>query len=248
MSASDPRKFKSMPNKWTYLQGYIFKEMIRSILEESDYRVMPFGWETFLSNLKRDMANKKSEASYKVRVAPDLIVHDSDIFELVEVKATKEDFLIPQAFYLAKKSKNYWPEAIFAIVRPFKHWFYAERFEKIDFEKKKDEFFDQFKPFEEMFPKANVDTLYMYKQIANKIFQISGYYQMESRNCPEMYDAETPEKTTYNEHLKQFVDTNPSDSDDELFKKYQKECLISRRIFDYNLKAIKTSGQYARQT
>jgi hypothetical protein len=239
MDSKDPRNRIPPPMKWAYFQGYIFKEMIRSILEESEYQVMPFGWETFLSNLKRDIKNIKTDAVFKIKVAPDLIVHDSEIFELVEVKVAKGN-LMDKAVFLAKNSKKYWPEAIFVLITPFKHWFYAEKFENIDFEKNPDDFISQFKPFEEIFQKVKVDTLYQYKKIANQIFPIFVNYQMKIENCPELYETITLGKECHNEHLKKFLNLASSNDDNELYKQYLKECLVTRNIFDYDLQKLRS--------
>jgi hypothetical protein len=84
-------------NTWPYrfeynsLVGNLAKEVVRSLLEKSGYLVYPYGYESFVSELKRRSHKSRLEATgsmKRLRSQPDLIVQDDTKNEIrfVEVK------------------------------------------------------------------------------------------------------------------------------------------------------------------
>jgi hypothetical protein len=76
------------------LEGNLAKELVKALLEKSGYLVIPYGYESTLSNLRKRLARrgtKKSRAVRKIRSSPDLLVYDGQRKDLmlVEIKMRK---------------------------------------------------------------------------------------------------------------------------------------------------------------
>ena len=78
------------------LDGYYFKEIVRTILDMSDYMVFPYGFESTFSYIKIQLHKgdaKDTPTARRIRSSPDLLVydqHEKDI-KLVEVKSRNWD-------------------------------------------------------------------------------------------------------------------------------------------------------------
>lgn len=248
---------KRIPCNNNFIYGSCFTDLVRNLFIESKYDVIPFGWETFLSFTIKGVKEKKiaSDAASKIRLTPDLIVHDNERFEFIEVKARSESSQFPledsvihniETYY-----KRFWPEAILLLVIPYKHWFYAQKFDKIEFVPKcrekpwykctemiDDIDINSFLLIEEMFPKIQNDTLYQYKLLASSFFGIFTKYEENISSCPDLY-SHFDDKISHNVHLLEFAKNNRTLIDDELFNAYIRQCLISREIFNYDLNVIR---------
>jgi hypothetical protein len=60
-------------------QGNIFKELVKAVLEKSNYTAIPYGYENPYSNVKKRLPKKLedcSETTLRIRTSPDLLVFD----------------------------------------------------------------------------------------------------------------------------------------------------------------------------
>src|SRR5438552_16991435 len=107
--------------------GAAAKEILRSLLEASQYKVYPFGYESSLSSLKMhiwDSHIQDSNAVERVRSMPDYVVSSEKGLKLVEVKFRKRsDRDGHPGFYLKNKDLNryrhYWTDSVVALISPF---------------------------------------------------------------------------------------------------------------------------------
>jgi hypothetical protein len=241
-----------MPKRASFLEGYIFKEMVRSILEEGGYGVIPFGWETFLSYIKRDLYEKYtlSPTGKRIRYAPDLLVLADDALHLVEVKARNWDgelLLKEKERYLFDAYKQYWPDSILVLIVPYRHWFYAKRVSDIELKEytvdnEKQLYLDpqDLNLFEEVFQHVNTDILYGYKRLAGYFFGIFGTERYNPNFFPELKFPGFG--WNYNVDLLNFIRKNPNLQEEELFKAYNRINLVSKEIFNENMKELREQG------
>ena len=114
--------------------GAAAKEILRSLLEASQYKVYPFGYESSLSSLKMhiwDSHIQDSNAVERVRSMPDYVVSSEKGLKLVEVKFRKRsDREGHPGFYLKNKDLNryrhYWTESVIALISPYGHRFFCQ--------------------------------------------------------------------------------------------------------------------------
>jgi hypothetical protein len=125
---SEPQSFKTLDFYDHLLFGYIFKTIIMELLDRCGYEVSPFGYESTLPHLKKQLHGiNATETATKLRFTPDLIVRDPNQGEvnLVEVKARSASgsrgIRIDEIGYYLK----FWPESILVVVLPTKPYFYA---------------------------------------------------------------------------------------------------------------------------
>ena len=167
-----------IPDFYDYLlDGYYFKEIVRTILDMSDYMVFPYGFESAFSYIKIQLHKGEitdTPTARKIRSSPDLPVYDpydKDI-KLVEVKSRnyddEKDVVIDKIGWY----KKYWEGSILSVIIPHGHWFYAQYIDKLEIrgQYKGYNLRDEFNKFEDIFPKVNTDTLYRFKRnIAEKM-------------------------------------------------------------------------------
>lgn len=76
-------------------KGSVFKELVKTLLEENGYEAMPYGYENQFSNIKKSLSTKSSETARRIRFSPDLLIYDSEEqdVKLVEVKMSKNEYV-----------------------------------------------------------------------------------------------------------------------------------------------------------
>lgn len=125
------------------MKGAAAKEILRSLLEASEYDVYPFGYESSLSVLKRQFSDRnieESPVSQRIRSMPDFLVADKEGKEspqLVEVKFRKaQDH--PHQIVLKnwdlERYKKYWPESLLVLLSPFSDHFFAQYVKELKIE------------------------------------------------------------------------------------------------------------------
>jgi len=236
------RKLKEPTFSELSLQGDFIKMVIRRILDESGYFTYPFGYESFLSQIKDIIQEKNihSPTTRQIRSCPDLVVYDdkgNDIC-LLEVKSTNYDpnfDEIPIRWDL-NLYKESWPESILVLVIPTWHMFYAApvkdlKMYTVYYEKKKfkvlEEYINEahlclmdFNHFEKVFGRVSTDELYKFKRIVRGIFGIFGQKR-------EDYFEDKPQDPILSELLERRKDLTK----DEAFQEYNKKNLISKEKF-----------------
>lgn len=118
--------------------GNFAKELVKGLLEESGYRVFPYGYESFLSDIKYELHRKKlaqTDSVKRLRSHPDLVVYDDRINEVtfVEVKFRNIDSL--DSIGLNARSilwyQRYWNDSVLVVVVPIGEFFYAQDVSKL---------------------------------------------------------------------------------------------------------------------
>ncbi len=114
--------------------GAAAKEILRSLLEASQYKVYPFGYESSLSSLKMHIWDRHfhdSNEVERVRSMPDYVVSSEKGLKLVEVKFRKRSDREGHAGVILKNSdlnryRRYWAESMIALISPFGDRFFCQ--------------------------------------------------------------------------------------------------------------------------
>jgi hypothetical protein len=229
------------------LQGEFIKSVVRRVLEESGYMTFPYGYESFLTFIKRVFQEKKarriSKVAERIASAPDLIVYSPGNQEvwMVEVKSKNWDPADRTPDWDKSgidKYQRFWPESVIVFIMPSKHWYYAQIAEKIKLPKTSKEDLDitkEFRQFEEVFSTVKIDAMYEYKHTIAEIFGIFGHNRNSSGNFPENVTKDWD----HNEDLLRFIRGHRGLDEDGLYTSYIRENLVSRKKFDENMKTLK---------
>lgn len=120
------------------LEGNIAKEIIKVMFEKAGYLVIPYGYESTLSNLRKKLnikGTKKSRAVRKIRTSPDMLVYDPDRKDLmiVEVKMrnTSNENRVLIYKHLIEGYKEFWNESILVLLIPCNNIFYAQKISEL---------------------------------------------------------------------------------------------------------------------
>jgi len=155
------------------LFGYIFKTIIMELLDRCGYEVCPFGYESTLPHLKKQLHGiNPTDTATKLRFTPDLIVRDPNEgkVNLVEVKARSANgsrgIRIDEISYYL----NFWPESIVVLVVPSKPYFYARPVR--DFPSQGPYSLDNFYLFEELFLRLTYLPIDFRRKIVRKVITL----------------------------------------------------------------------------
>jgi hypothetical protein len=148
-------------------KGNVFKELVKTLLEENGYDALPYGYENQFSNIKRNLSNQSSETALRIRSSPDLLIYDDkkkDV-NLVEVKMSKEEYININKI---EDYQTYWKDALFVAVVNFGNVFYAEEIRKLGikgfYSPKSD-----FRPIQQVFRRIDDACLEGYQTMARKL-------------------------------------------------------------------------------
>lgn len=118
--------------------GNFAKELVRGLLEESGYRVYPYGYESFLSDIKYELHRKKlarTDSVKRLRSHPDLVVYDHRINEVTFVEVKFRNISSLEPIGLNAKSilwyQKYWNDSVLVVVVPIGEVFYAQDVNKL---------------------------------------------------------------------------------------------------------------------
>jgi DNA-binding NarL/FixJ family response regulator len=148
-------------------KGNIFKELVKTLLEENGYEAMPYGYENQFSNIKKTLSTKSSETALRIRCSPDLLIYDNkeEDVKLVEVKMSKKEYININKI---EDYQKYWKDALIVAVMNFENVFYAEEIRKLGikgfYSSKSD-----FRRIQEVFPRIDTDCLEGYQTMARKL-------------------------------------------------------------------------------
>lgn len=159
------------------LEGNQIKEVVKVLLEKSGYLVLPYGYESMLSGLRRRLGEKgtrKSRTVRRIRASPDLLVYDDKRKDLmlVEVKmrkAKKETRILIYA-KLMVNYKEFWNDSIIVVVVPCGHIFYAQRVGELEIKEEYDATMD-FEKFEDVFTRVKKEDISHFKTKALQIMK-----------------------------------------------------------------------------
>jgi DNA-binding NarL/FixJ family response regulator len=150
-------------------KGNIFKELVKTLFEESEYDAMPYGYETQFSSLKRTLSTQSSETALRIRCSPDLLIYDpaeGDV-RLVEVKMSRGETIRIDKI---EDYQKYWKDALIVVVLNFGNVFYAEEIRKLGIRGYYSPRSD-FRPIQELFPNIDEEHLEEYRIIARKMIK-----------------------------------------------------------------------------
>jgi hypothetical protein len=133
LPASDDDKFSV-----NRVIGNLAKEIVRSLLEGSGYKTYPYGYESFLSDIRHSI-HRRISATHgtieRIRSHPDLIVYDGDTNELRLVEVKYRDLQSTERVGIARRSvrwyQRYWRDSVLVIVLPAGKIFYAQYVRKL---------------------------------------------------------------------------------------------------------------------
>jgi hypothetical protein len=167
--------------------GNLAKEIVRSLLDESGYRTYPYGYESFLSDVRHSIHIDGSETRgtvERIRSHPDLVVYDDKTgdWRLVEVKY--RDLQSTERVGIARRSvrwyQRYWRDSVLLIVLPAGKIFYAQYVRKLpDARLEEHQFIDfnldsEFLPMRKIFPKVEEKLISgPFAQLAKRISRIT---------------------------------------------------------------------------
>jgi hypothetical protein len=158
----------------TLLKGNIFKEIVKVLLEKSEYLVIPYGYENPFANIKKRLSQKSMRDSLtarRIRSSPDLLVYDEETegIRLVEVKMSS----FPSPRFKKERIETYkefWNEAVLVMVLPFENVFYAQDIANLGIKKEYDPRTD-FLKIQEMFNRISPEDLDYYGKVACNIIK-----------------------------------------------------------------------------
>jgi hypothetical protein len=144
--------------------GAAAKEILRSLLEASQYKVYLFGYESSLSSFKMhiwDSHFQDSNEVERIRSMPDYVVSSEKGLKLVEVKFRKRsDRERHSGVYMKNTDLNryrhYWAESIIALISPFGARFFCQDVDNLIPGSQDTKWFDysEFQSLSEVYPKT----------------------------------------------------------------------------------------------
>jgi len=226
------------------LDGYYFKEIVRTVLDISGYMVFPYGFESAFSFIKIQLHKgdtKDTPVARKIRSSPDLLVYDQDEknIELVEVKSRNWDSETDVVIQKIGWYKKYWEGSILTVIIPHGHWFYAQYVDKLETRgpHKGYNLRDEFENLESIFPKVHTDTLYRFKgNIAEKM----GRPKDHAHYFPEK------DESIFFPKILGLVEENSGKTIDQIFDILNRNNLVSMELFANSLEKLVKMGNIQR--
>ena len=157
--------------------GAAAKEILRGLLEASNYTVYPFGYESSLSLLKMKISSNipDSNAVQRIRSMPDYVVSSEKGLKLVEVKFRKISEHGGQPGVYLKNSdlnryRKYWDESMFALISPYGDRFFCQEVRELIPGTMETKWFDyaSFQPLPQIYP-ATSDKLKAFGVAVDKL-------------------------------------------------------------------------------
>lgn len=178
MSVSKP------PFHTNLLKGYLFKDLLVVLLDESGYEVYPYGYESFIAPLKRKIHEfpQSSTTQERVRSTPDLLIYDTAEKAILLVEVKSRDIAEPASVGISGVSlyRKYWSESVLVVIINGGNYFYAQRVSKLKGvadSGRGDDFTDfnlqdEFQPLDTIFKHVDLSSLEIYKQRVTKLFSV----------------------------------------------------------------------------
>jgi hypothetical protein len=157
------------------LEGNQMKEVVKVLLEKAGYLVLPYGYESMLSGLRRrlgEKGTKKSRTVRRIRASPDLLVYDDERKDLmlVEVKMRKAKKETKILIYgrMISNYKEFWNDSILVVVVPCGDILYAQRVGELEVKEEYNAKLE-FEKFQDVFVRVRPEDLSHYKTRALQI-------------------------------------------------------------------------------
>lgn len=152
-------------------KGNLFKELVKTLLEDFGYITAPYGYENqFSTMIKGTLSKNESETARRIRCSPDLLVYEKERNEinLVEVKMSAKEFI-----NISKLSdyRKFWDDAILVVVMDYEDMFYAEKIHDLRESRKYHTAKNDFQRIYEYFPRIKSEELEKYRIWARKLLE-----------------------------------------------------------------------------
>jgi hypothetical protein len=156
-------------------KGNQIKELIKVLLEKSGYLVLPYGYESTLSDIRkklRDKNAKKSRTVRRIKTSPDLLVYDKDRKDvmLVEVKMRNTPKETSIKYLRITNYKEFWNDSILIVVIPKGNIFYAQKINELEIKKEYNANTD-FEKIEDVFTRVQAQDVSHFKDKALRIMR-----------------------------------------------------------------------------
>lgn len=119
------------------LKGNQVKELVKVLLEKSGYLVLPYGYESTLSDMKKKLRDKdvrNSRTARRIRASPDLLVYDEERKDvmLVEIKMRRAPKETSVKYLRIANYKEFWNDSILVVLVPSGNVFYAQKVSELE--------------------------------------------------------------------------------------------------------------------
>jgi hypothetical protein len=157
------------------LKGNQIKELVKVLLEKSGYSVLPYGYESTLSDMKKRLREKgarNSRTVRRIRTSPDLLVYDEKRKDamLVEVKMRNSPKETDIRFLRIANYKEFWNDSILILVVPCGDVFYAQKVNELEIKQIYDVRTD-FEKFEDVFTEVKKENIEEFRTKALQIMK-----------------------------------------------------------------------------
>ncbi len=141
------------------LKGNQTKELIKVLLEKSGYLVLPYGYESTLSDMKRRLRERgarNSRTIRRIRTSPDLLVYDGERKDamLVEIKMRRALKATSIKYLKVANYKEFWDDSVLVLVVPSGNVFYAQKISELEIKQTYNAHTD-FEKFEDFFTRVD---------------------------------------------------------------------------------------------
>jgi hypothetical protein len=160
-------------------KGNLFKELVKTLLEDFGYITAPYGYENqFSTMIKGQLSKNDSETAKRIRCSPDLLVYDKDKNEinLVEVKMSAKEFININKLTDYRK---YWDDAIMVVVMDCEDMFYAEKIHDLRENRGYHTPKNDFQRIYQYFPKIKPEEMEKYRIWGRKLLEATSIKQDE---------------------------------------------------------------------
>ena len=144
------------------LKGNTFKDIVKALLERSDYAVYPYGYESTFSDIKHKLraeGARNSLTARRIRSSPDLLVYDDQRKDVMLVEVKMSSYACPWIKqWRIETYKQFWNDSILVLVVPVGNVFYAQRISELEVKQQYDVTKD-FEKFEDIFTRAKPEVM-----------------------------------------------------------------------------------------
>ena len=155
------------------LKGNQVKELVKVLLEKSGYSVLPYGYESTLSDMKKKLSGKdvrNSRTARRIRSTPDLLVYDEERKDvmLVEVKMRSAPKETSVKYLRITNYREFWNDSILVVLVPCGNVFYAQKVSELEtkqtYNARKD-----FEKLEDIFTRVKAEDVSNFRERALQI-------------------------------------------------------------------------------
>jgi hypothetical protein len=157
------------------LKGDQVKGLVKVLLEKAGYLVLPYGYESTLSDMKKKLSGKdvrNSRTARRIRSTPDLLVFDEDRKDvmLVEVKMRSAPKETSVKYLSVANYKEFWNDSILVVLVPCGNVFYAQKVSELEIKQTYNARKD-FERFEDVFTKVKAEDVSDFRDRALQIMK-----------------------------------------------------------------------------